>query len=124
MEMVIALILFNLVHFAADFTHLSTPWMLSAKRFGKPVLPIAAHALLHTTLFLLVGLCIAEAWAAIVVALIQFITHGSIDVLKGRINARYASLQSPANPYHWYVFGFDQLLHQLVIIYSAYLLNK
>jgi len=32
-----------------------------------------------------------------------------------------ASLQSPANKWHWVVFGFDQLLHAIVIItMSAY----
>jgi len=44
------------------------------------------------------------------------ITHFLIDVWKGRMNGWFTTLQSPANKWHWTVFGFDQLLHALVII--------
>ncbi|MEO6902401.1 MAG: hypothetical protein ABI315_04515 [Bacteroidia bacterium] len=37
-------------HFLADFTHLSTNWMLSAKRLGKPLFPILSHAAVHAAL--------------------------------------------------------------------------
>lgn len=37
-------------HFLADYTHLSTAWMLNAKRFGKPLFPIFIHALVHGSL--------------------------------------------------------------------------
>jgi len=32
------------------------------------------------------------------------------------MNGWFPALQSPANKWHWVVFGFDQLLHALVII--------
>ncbi len=37
-------------HFLADYTHLSTNWMLNAKRLGKPLHPILIHAMVHTLL--------------------------------------------------------------------------
>ena len=46
----------------------------------------------------------------------QLITHFLIDVWKGRMNGWFPALQSPANKWHWIIFGFDQLLHALVII--------
>ncbi len=45
-------ILFMLMvcHYLADFTVLSTGWMLKAKQFGKPLYPILAHASVHALL--------------------------------------------------------------------------
>ena len=40
-------------HFLADYTHLSTSWMLDAKRLGKPLYPIFQHALVHAILMFL-----------------------------------------------------------------------
>lgn len=53
--------------------------------------------------------------AAIVMA-IQTIAHFWIDLLKGKMNKWFPSLQNPANYFHWYVFGADQFLHILTII--------
>lgn len=121
--MILALILLNVTHWAADYTHLSRPWMLAAKRLGKPILPIAAHAGVHAVFFLAVGLFFATPLVALKVALLQLVSHTLIDIWKGRMNGWFPALQSPANIYHWYIFGFDQLLHQIVIIWSAYLLT-
>ncbi len=44
------LILLFLCHFLADYTHLSTKWMLDAKRIGKPLWPILCHAGNHDVL--------------------------------------------------------------------------
>ncbi len=113
-------------HFLADYTHLSTAWMLNAKRFGKPLFPIFIHAAMHTMLMSLVlgwFIGFTNNWAYLVI--FQWVTHFLIDVWKGRMNGWFPSLQSPANKWHWIVFGFDQLLHALVIIgMSAYAISK
>ncbi len=112
-------------HWLADYTHLSTDWMLNAKRLGKPLHPILVHALVHATLMFLVlipfiGLS-DKIWKLF---LFQLITHFLIDVLKGRMNGWFPSLQSPTNKWHWILFGFDQFLHALVIIgMSAYIVS-
>lgn len=103
-------------HWAADYTHLSQPHMLAAKKFGKPLLPILQHALLHGLLMLAVMGLFTDGDILIWLFLFQVITHFIIDTLKGRMNVWFPKLQNPANPYHWYVFGFDQLLHTTVII--------
>jgi len=104
-------------HFLADYTHLSTSWMLNAKRLGKPLFPIFAHAGMHTILMFLFLVCFTNDLGLVLKLLaFQLITHFLIDVWKGRMNGWFPALQSPANKWHWIVFGFDQLLHALVII--------
>ena len=105
-------------HLLGDFSHLSTDWMLQAKRFGKPLYPILVHAFVHASLmlvflFLWVGL---KGFKLVALFGFELITHFLIDVWKGRMNGWFPALQSPANKWHWIVFGFDQYLHALVII--------
>lgn len=105
-------------HFLADYTHLSTSWMLNAKRYGEPIIPIISHACVHG---LLMGIVLAfyvsinqpMFWSII---LFQIYSHFMIDLLKGKVNLWFPSVRNPANKIHWIVFGFDQLLHALVII--------
>ena len=118
--MITTLIVLNLLHWAADYTHLSTAWMLNAKRLGKPILPILAHAGVHATLMGFAMLVLHGATLALQLALFQLITHFLIDLWKGRMNGWFPKLQSPANKWHWIVFGADQYLHQLVLIAMAY----
>lgn len=105
-------------HFLADYTHLSTSFMLNAKRLGKPFYPIFLHALVHAILMFLSLNLLFGIKDNLLIGLFSFqlITHFLIDVWKGRMNGWFPSLQSPANKWHWIVFGFDQLLHAFVII--------
>lgn len=104
-------------HFLADYTHLSTSWMLNAKRLGKPLFPIFVHAGMHTILmFLFLAWFTNDLSLVLKLSAFQLITHFLIDIWKGRMNSWFPALQSPANKWHWIVFGFDQLLHALVII--------
>ena len=108
-------------HFLADFTWLSTTWMLNAKTVGKPLLPIFAHAAVHATLM---GLLLAFSnltfalWFNLV--MFQLLTHFLIDLWKGRMNVWFTILQSPASKWHWILFGFDQFLHAAVICIMYY----
>ncbi len=115
-SMVIMLIALNACHFLADFTHLSTNWMLNAKKLGTPLLPILAHAGVHTILFFVAVLYFHGLDKAILAAEIELPTHFWIDVFKGKMNAWFPSLQNQANKFHWWMFGFDQFLHQIVNI--------
>lgn len=125
MEQTQILIGLFICHFLADYTHLSTAWMLNAKRLGKPLTPILLHAFVHAWLmgfFLLIALGFKPiVWE---LYLFQLITHFLIDVWKGKMNAWFPSLQSPANKWHWIVFGFDQLLHAIVIVLMAWYVTR
>lgn len=112
-------------HFLADYTHLSTGWMLNAKKLGKPLFPILVHALVHASLMSVViyvfityvtGILSWPLHVEVDLFFYQLMAHFLIDVLKGRFNGWFPSLQSPANKWHWVVFGADQFLHALVII--------
>lgn len=117
--MIVTLLVLNLCHWAADFTHLSTTWMLNAKQVGKPLLPIFAHAGVHAGLFFIAVFALHGIDKAILAAAIQLPTHFSIDVLKGKMNVWFPELKSFENKFHWWVFGADQMLHQSVIIGTA-----
>ena len=103
-------------HFFADYTHLSTTWMLNAKRFGKPLFPIFIHAYIHMFIMGVFLSLIGLKNELYFLMPFQLVTHFLIDTLKGKMNVWFPSLQSPANKWHWFVFGFDQLLHAVVII--------
>jgi hypothetical protein len=123
MNTLILILLFT-CHWLADYTHLSTSFMLDAKRLGKPLAPILLHAWVHATLMFLVlipfiGLT-SNIWTLF---LFQLGTHFVIDTWKGRMNGWFPLLQSPANKWHWVVFGFDQLLHAIVIITMVHYIN-
>lgn len=104
-------------HFLADYTWLSRPAMLAAKRFGQPLSPIVAHGSVHAVLMLWALYAFGvRGWECAGLATFQLVSHTAIDVLKGRLNARYATLQSPANVVHWVVFGLDQYAHTVVVV--------
>jgi hypothetical protein len=107
-------------HWLADYTHLSTAWMLNAKRLGKPLHPILFHAWVHATLMFVmlipfIGLSGNIWW----LFLFQLTSHFAIDVWKGRMNGWFPALQSPANKWHWVIFGADQFFHAVVIVIMA-----
>lgn len=119
------LVLLFTCHWLADYTWLSTSWMLNAKRFGKPLIPIAAHAGVHAlsmgfVLHFYLNGHLLKFDIVDKLILFQFGTHFLIDVWKGRMNGWFPLLQSPANKLHWVVFGLDQLLHAIVIITMVY----
>lgn len=113
------LLILNLCHWAGDYTHLSTSWMLRAKQYGRPLLPIFLHALVHTLLMFVAVLILHNKEKALFAAAMQLPTHFIIDVTKGKLNVKYPQLQNPNNKFHWWVFGLDQWLHHAVIVIIA-----
>ncbi len=103
-------------HFLADFTSLSTPWMLAAKRYGKPLPPIAAHAAVHAGLMFFVLLSFTDVLMALELGAIQWISHFLIDTWKGRMSGWFPVLQDSNRREYWVLMGFDQLLHHLTIL--------
>jgi len=117
---ILFLILLFVCHFLADFTWLSRPFMLKAKRFGTPVWPILAHALVHGVLMFLLSLCFLSFSAAILVFIIQTLAHWLIDIGKGRATYYIKSTQDNTNVEYFVLFGLDQTLHNLTIILIWY----
>ena len=109
-------------HYLGDFTHLSRPYMLKAKAVGTPLMPIFWHASVHGLLMWLFVWTVKDFTSGATTYAVVTSTHFAIDLLKGRLNAWYPKLANPVNPWHWYVFGADQLLHILVIILVAWIM--
>jgi hypothetical protein len=112
-----------LAHFVGDYTPLATARMQDAKSGGRPIAPIAGHALIHALLVAVAVLAIARPGLMVVgaAASIVFWTHLGIDVVRGRMGARRPELSDPTRQVFWTALGFDQLLHGLVLVWVAWL---
>jgi hypothetical protein len=99
-------------HLLFDYGKALTPAMIKDKSIGRPGLPIATHALLHSigviSILLLNGV---DLKFSILLGCFEFITHFGIDVVKGQIENTFKSLKDQKNPYHWHLFQVDQFLH-------------
>lgn len=123
MSSTLLLILLLVCHYIGDYTHLSTPRMLSAKRIGWPIGPIIMHAAVHAVLMFAVMIYYTTSNIVLGCMLLEFGTHFFIDVLKGKMNVWFPVVADPREKAHWYIFGFDQLLHQVVIVWIWYILT-
>ena len=112
-------------HFLGDFTPLATDRMQHAKANGGPLLPIFAHAAVHTLLAgTVIVLAAGPAWRIVAIAAaIELTTHFIIDAGRARLGLRFASLRSPSENAFWYALGADQLSHALILVgLAAYVL--
>jgi hypothetical protein len=103
---------FSLKHFLADFV-LQSGWIALGKdckdHWAKPLL---AHVAIHAGLALVIVVSVAPRlwWLALVDLVVHFIVDRGKSVL-GRCGC-----WGPQNARYWWVFGFDQFLHQLTNI--------
>lgn len=108
-------------HYLADFC-LTLPVMIRAKADGKTLWPIALHSLVHAVLM---GVCLAVfgvRWGLLLqLLLLEFASHFIIDTAKARLSAHFPVLTDAQRKPYWMVYGFDQLLHQLVVIVIWYM---
>lgn len=112
-------------HFLADFTPLSSPWMLRAKENGAPLFPIFIHASVHGVLMLALLLLFFsyEISAIVIVIGLQVLSHFCIDVLKGRVSAVFLFLKSNQSKGYWVAMGADQYLHASILLTMAAILH-
>jgi hypothetical protein len=122
-EVAVVLSFLLLGHFLGDFTPLSTERMRKAKQKGRPVGPIALHALVHAVLAGIAVGAVARPLPLLLVGAvaIEFWTHLGIDWLRGRLTVRYPAIGDTNERAFWTVLGLDQLAHALVLVGIAYL---
>jgi hypothetical protein len=103
-------------HYLADFCFTS-PVMIRAKADGRNPWPILLHASVHA---LLIGLCLLiwgiEWKLVLMLMLVELISHFLIDTGKGRLISYFPILADQQKKPYWMLYGFDQLLHLLVIV--------
>ena len=116
MKNALLLIVLLICHYLADFC-LTTPKMIQAKADGRKIWPILLHASVHA---LLVGLCLlvfGVSWKLVLLLMLaELVTHFLVDLGKGRLTARFPKLANMQQKHYWMLYGFDQLLHQSVIV--------
>ena len=114
--MLLLLISLLVCHYLSDFC-LTSPAMIRAKADGRNPWPIMLHAAIHAGLM---GLCLllwATSWKTALLAMaVEWGTHFLIDWTKARLSARFPRLADLQQKPYWMLYGFDQLLHQLVIV--------
>ena len=107
-------------HYLADYC-LTLPVMIRAKADGRNLWPIMLHAAVHA---LLVGLCLLTwgvAWKLLLLlAAVELATHFFIDTCKARLSAHYSYMADIHNKSYWMLYGFDQLLHLLILVLIWY----
>ena len=108
-------VLFTVKHYAADFV-LQTSWIAHGKdaRIGW-VAPLATHVAIHGALALAIALAVQPRlwWLALVDMAVHFVVDRG-KTLIGRWGA-----WNVQNARYWWLFGFDQLLHQVTNVALA-----
>lgn len=111
------LLIFLLVcHYLADFCF-TTPKMIWAKADGRNPWPIILHAAIHTGLM---GLCLlfwGVSWKLLLIlVMVELLSHFLLDTAKGKMMAHLPIFADIQRKPYWVLYGFDQLLHLMVII--------
>ncbi len=121
MNVVLLLIVLLVCHYLADFC-LTMPVMIRAKADGRNLWPIALHATIHAVL---IGLCLlvfGVVWQLLLVLMAtELVSHFVIDVLKAQISTRFPYWSDNRHKPYWILYGFDQLLHQIIVVVLWYL---
>ena len=103
-------------HYLADFC-LTTPAMIRAKADGRNLWPIMLHAVVHALLMTICLLLMGILWRVILSAMaVEWGTHFLIDLAKARLSVQFPLLADQRQKPYWMLYGFDQLLHQLVVV--------
>ena len=120
-NVVLLLIVLLVCHYLADFC-LTTPVMIRAKADGRNLWPIALHATIHTVL---IGSCLLVygiGWLLLLVLMMtELVSHFAIDILKTQISIRFPYWSDNRHKPYWIMYGFDQLLHQIIVVVIWYL---
>ena len=115
MNSLILLIALLVCHYLADFC-LTLPIMIRAKANGKQLWPIVLHSMVHAVLM---GLCLLLFGVSVLTALYLMVaeamSHFIIDLSKARLSTHVPRLADATGKPYWMLYGFDQLLHLLVI---------
>lgn len=113
LTLLVALALFQLKHFVADF-QLQTPWMLRNKgRYGHPggLAHVGIHLIATLPILLWLGV---TPWALLGLLAVEAVVHYHLDFAKERLTRRFGV--GPDRAGFWTLTGLDQAGHQLTYI--------
>ena len=118
--LILIMFLFLLKHFLADFV-LQPGWMAKGKAAKRNwQVPLVVHSAIHGLLTYALALFLAPSfwWLGI----LDFSVHFAIDRGKAIASLRWNA--NPAQSIYWWLFGADQMLHQLTHLILALVLTK
>ena len=105
-----------LCHYLGDFC-LTNKSMIRAKGNGKEYFPILLHAGVHAILMTMVlGIYGVSLYGCVAAFLIELVSHFLIDTCKSKLSVKFEVLKDNKRKPYWMLYGFDQLLHILVVI--------
>ena len=111
------LIVLLVCHYLADFC-LTSSAMIRAKADGRNLLPILLHASIHGALMGICLLCWNVSWKCILAMIAwEIVSHFLIDLAKARVTVHFPRLADMRFRPYWMLFGFDQLLHLVVVVF-------
>lgn len=115
MTQVNAIMLLLVIHYVADFA-CQHPWMANNK--SKSMKPLLAHVLVYgsilgTGVFFLYGY--SAALAAFI--LINTVSHAVVDYNTSRVSSKLFAAKKNYRAFN--IIGIDQLIHQVILIYST-----
>lgn len=112
----LALSLLLVCHYLGDYC-LTTKSMVRAKSECKDFFQIFLHAGVHAILMALVLVLFDVPLRGCFVAfLIELVSHFLIDTFKSAFSVMFKVLKDNTRKPFWLLYGFDQLLHLLVIV--------
>ena len=108
-------------HYLGDYC-LTTKAMVKAKAECKNFFQIFLHAGVHAVLLSLVLWFFEVPLRGCFVAfLIELVSHFLIDTFKSAFSVMVEALRDNTRKPYWLLYGFDQLLHILVIVTLTFL---
>ena len=118
-EIFILLILFQVKHFLADYLF-QTPYMIGKLNKKGWVLPLLAHAAVHT--FSTLGILLVFAPSLWYLSIFDGVVHFTMDRIKASPNL--LNRWGPDKAYFWWVLGLDQMVHHLTHYTIIYLIIR
>jgi hypothetical protein len=113
MKPLLILSLLLVKHFLCDFP-LQRPWHFKNKGiYGHP--GGLSHAAIHGVGTLLVLSFFAPFLTALGLAALDAVIHYHVDWAKNRLNKHFGFTATSGSGF-WYLFGFDQFIHQMTYV--------
>ena len=116
-EIFLLLVIYQVKHFLCDYP-LQTQWMLEKAKETGWVMPMFAHALVHSlsTMMIVAVFNINLWWLAVV----DFVIHFTMDRTKA--SPSMLNRFGLDNKFFWWSLGFDQMVHHLTHYFIIYIL--
>ena len=106
-------IAFQAKHFICDYP-MQNSYMLQKGSDKDWILPLSLHCFVHALFTFIISILVTSFSLAIIVALIDFVIHFTMDRIKA--SKKMLGKYNPSDKAFWVSLGFDQMIHHLTSI--------